>query len=382
MRAAGAYAWTARGARAACLALASALLLAAVAAARVSGPCSDCHTMHNSQDAAPMAREFTGSGYESRSDPVPSLLVTDCVGCHSSLDGSTWRDSVTGAPIVLSTSEPTFGASADGGATNQGLAAGNFYWVGQSDANGHNILTADATLGTAPGSAVSCGGDSCHDNLNRPYTGSGFLNGRTACQGCHMVSGDAEPSVHGWHHKDDAGPVIASGSQGWYRFLAGHKDGDGHGVSGIEDDDWERSVSASDHNEYLGGAGDKTDTRGMAAEGNTMSGFCSGCHGNFHEQNAVVGGSSPWIRHPSDAVIPATGEYAGYVSYDPLAPVARPSLGGAASAAVVPGTDMVMCLSCHRAHASPYRKMMRWDYHSDDLATSLSGCGVCHTRKN
>lgn len=364
--------------------LAGVLLLALVPGlgARVSGPCSDCHTMHNSQGAAPMAYGFTGSGYAPKADPNANLLVTDCLGCHSALDGSTWRDATTGAPIVLNTSEPDYGASSDGGVTRQGLAAGNFYWVGQDDANGHNIMNSDATLLTAPGNTVGCGGDSCHNNLDRPYTGAGFLNGRAACTGCHMVSGSSTPSVTGWHHKDDAGPVVNSADQGWYRFLAGHETGDGHGVAGLEDDDWEHTTSASDHNEYLGGSGDKTDTQAMAREGNTMSGFCAGCHGNFHEQNTSPAGGSPWIRHPSDAVIPAGGEYAAFIAYDPLVPVARPSLGGAASPAVVPGSDMVMCLSCHRAHGSPYYKMMRWDYRSGDLATSLSGCGVCHTRKN
>ncbi|BBD07190.1 cytochrome c3 family protein [Desulfovibrio ferrophilus] len=358
------------------------LALASTLGARVSGPCSDCHTMHNSQDAAPMAYGFTGSSYEAKSDPNANLLITDCLGCHSALDGSTWKDSTTGAPIVFNTSEPNYGASSDGGTTRQGLAAGNFYWAGQDDANGHNIMAADGSLSTAPGNSVGCGGDSCHNNLDRPYGGAGFLNGRSACTGCHMVSGSVSPSVTGWHHKDDAGPIVNTAEQGWYRFLAGHETGDGHGVAGLEDDDWEHTTSSSDHNEYLGSTGDKTDSQAMAREGNTMSGFCAGCHGNFHEQNTSPAGSSPWIRHPSDAVIPAGGEYTAFIAYDPLVPVARASLGGTASPAVTPGSDMVMCLSCHRAHASPYYKMMRWDYRSGDLSTSLSGCGVCHTKKN
>jgi predicted CXXCH cytochrome family protein len=34
----------------------------------------------------------------------------------------------------------------------------------------------------------------------------------------------------------------------------------------------------------------------------------------------------------------------------------------------------VFCLSCHRAHASPYRDSMRWDY-----SKSAQGCLECHT---
>ncbi|NOZ26181.1 MAG: cytochrome c3 family protein, partial [Nitrospirae bacterium] len=54
----------------------------------------------------------------------------------------------------------------------------------------------------------------------------------------------------------------------------------------------------------------------------------------------------------------------------------------AAIGTVTAGTDRVICLSCHRAHGSPYFKMLRWDYRSTTLATALSGCNACHTSKN
>ncbi|MGE4296518.1 MAG: cytochrome c3 family protein [Desulfovibrionaceae bacterium] len=336
--------------------------------------------MHNSQHGEPMAYSLSGSSFTASATPNPTLLVTDCVGCHTATDGSTWQDATTGAPIVFNTSEPDYGATSDGGQIRQGLAAGNFYWVEQDDANGHNVFASDATLNAAPGDAQGCGGNCCHDNLDRAYTGSGALQGRAGCQGCHMVSGTTTLSVKGWHHKDDSGVAVTSADQGWYRFLAGHYTGDGYGVTGIEDADWEHSASSTTHNEYLGYAADKTSTGGMSRLGNTMSGFCTGCHGNFHTQDGTASGATPWLRHPSDTVLPATGEYADYTTYDPLTPVARTSLGGV-SGVVTPGTDLVMCLSCHRAHASPYYKMMRWDYSSDTLSTALAGCATCHTRK-
>jgi predicted CXXCH cytochrome family protein len=66
------------------------------------------------------------------------------------------------------------------------------------------------------------------------------------------------------------------------------------------------------------------------------------------------------------------------------APVARPNLSQlpANPNMVRPGTDVIMCLSCHRAHGSPYYKMMRWDYTSTNLLDVLSGCIVCHTSKS
>jgi predicted CXXCH cytochrome family protein len=195
-------------------------------------------------------------------------------------------------------------------------------------------------------------------------------------------------SVTGYHHADDTGPVVNSAAQGWYRFLAGHMSGDGHGASGIEDNDWQFTYGTDDHNEYLGWSGAKTSSGSLSSLGDTMSGYCCGCHGNFHlEQDGGV-----WVRHPSDVVIRNTGEYAdafnavaGIGTYDPQVPVARPDLTGwvAASGEVTLDTDLVMCLSCHRPHGSPYPDMLRWDYHDMEVgdSTKSGGCFSCHTQK-
>ncbi|RLA81698.1 MAG: hypothetical protein DRG33_00080, partial [Deltaproteobacteria bacterium] len=44
------------------------------------------------------------------------------------------------------------------------------------------------------------------------------------------------------------------------------------------------------------------------------------------------------------------------------------------------GTDQVQCLSCHRAHGSPYPDMLRWDYRNWP-GGGMNGCAVCHTSK-
>jgi predicted CXXCH cytochrome family protein len=101
------------------------------------------------------------------------------------------------------------------------------------------------------------------------------------------------------------------------------------------------------------------------------------------------GTSGAFLRHPSDWVIPNSSEYSAYTSYDISAPVARPSVATAASATVTPGTDMVMCLSCHAAHATDYDYMLRGDYSAmtaggyADIATATGEgfCLACHTTK-
>jgi hypothetical protein len=45
---------------------------------------------------------------------------------------------------------------------------------------------------------------------------------------------------------------------------------------------------------------------------------------------------------------------------------------------------MVMCLSCHRPHGSPYKDILRRDYDlmiANDSSKS-GGCFTCHSYKN
>lgn len=341
---------------------------------KVEGNCSNCHTMHRSQGIWPWNPNWGGPS----SDPIENLLVADCVGCHSNYsDGAptvtlSLQGSSIDVPVVYNIVSPP----------STILAGGNFHWVAQGDdTKGHNVLGVagqDVNLSVAPGNTSGCAG-SCHYSLATsqavfPSLGSG-------CKGCHLAPA---------HHADDDGPVIDNNpeGEGWFRFLSGHSDGEGSGVTGIEDDDWHATSGAGDHNEYLGYGGNYDVSGGGFSDcGNTMTGFCTGCHGLFHWEYD----SSCWIRHPSDTVIPnITGsEYAnafgaagtGTGTYDPGVPVGRPDLTGwtGPSATVTLGTggDLVMCLSCHRAHGSPYSSLLRWDYRGNDL----SGCGTCHTEK-
>jgi predicted CXXCH cytochrome family protein len=360
-----------------------AVALAAPALARVSGPCGNCHTMHNSQDGGSMASTLSGTSRVPDETPNGELLKSDCIGCHSATDSTTWKDPVTGAPIVYNTAEPTYGADAGDG-QRHGLAAGNFYWVTRDSSFGHNIFSPDPTLTKAPGKYSGCSGWSCHVNLDRPYTLGG--RARKNCTCCHTFPSN-------YHHNDDSATVVNSRAQGWYRFL-GSVHFDGHGASGIESPDWEHSATSTSHNEYLGAQkAAMADMSGYTENGNTVTAFCSGCHNSIHanwryvdEFTGEPGGPAltPWIRHPADRALPAGGEYTAYTVYDPLVPVARPALT-TISGTVTPGTDMVMCLSCHRAHASPYPDMLRFPYDQMQAGgggADGTGCFKCHTAKD
>ncbi len=85
------------------------IYIANTARAAVRGVCSNCHTMHNSQDGSLI-----------QPSPDSHLLTEDCVGCHSSSGSETIVTlGNTRIPIVFNT---TAYPSAP-------LAGGNFYKV-------------------------------------------------------------------------------------------------------------------------------------------------------------------------------------------------------------------------------------------------------------
>jgi predicted CXXCH cytochrome family protein len=264
------------------------------------------------------------------------------------------------------------------------LAGGNFYWVqtdGQDD-QGHNIFDTnpDDSLLEAPGNYMGCTGNgSCHDSLHDvSANGPGGLWDRRACTKCHMVDDTYGPIYKGFHHADDSNVPVGgdvNDTDGYFRFLKGHMSGDHLGVCGIEDDDWQATFSDSDHNEYLGNSAAKDTAGQMIWTGPTMTGYCGGCHGIFHISSNSAGGGN-WIRHPSGAVLPNSGEFASYTTFDPDVPVGRPDLTGwtGPDSTVTPGLDLANCLSCHRAHGSPYPKMLRWD-----MTDRAGACATCHT---
>ena len=367
----------------------SLLLWGGTSYAKVTGRCDNCHTMHNSQD---------GADLYAAPAPYDYLLVGGCVSCHSSSNSSTtYALDTSTVPVVNYT-----GA----GAPTDHLAGGNFYWVadlgGNVDARGHNVLgisdedaALDASIGGPGAPGNQYGGDcqsmGCHGTLAAENTS--LLRLGSGCQGCHL-------KVR--HHANDGTGTkyVDSAAKGWYRFLAHHSGGDvlNYGVKGIEDADWQATVGPADHNEYLGVPEDKTKLGGgTTLENYSMTAFCCGCHGDFHTQNANAatgtGSQSPWLRHPSDFVIPAsTGlEYSGMsTSYDSLSPVARPTGfawdSNTPNGNVAPGTDMVMCLSCHVPHGSANDDLLRWDY-AEMVAgggglLENQGCFYCHVTKD
>ena len=359
------------------VALLGLLAFSSVVKAKVTGLCSNCHTMHYSQHGSVLAAWGSGGPYQ-------YLLINDCIGCHSNSSGN--ATIVNGTPMVLTSSAPAYPPD---GSSSSTLAGGNFYWLVNGngsydkDTLGHNVtdipgVDKDGNNGNSAPGGTNCA--TCHDtNLLTPQTHSGRTY--SGCEFCHNVK----------HHADDSSTVVGE-TGGWFRFLnfcsyhPSTYQPDGFvGVKGIEASDWEQNPSSTGHNEYQGASGSDTS--------HSISQYCAVCHGDFHDkpgESSDTGGSSPWLRHPTDYAIPNSGEYAyafgasgGTGTYDPLVPISRPDMTSftAVSSQVRIGTDQVQCLSCHRAHGSPYPYMLRWDYKSWP-GSGTNGCAVCHTSKD
>ncbi len=339
--------------------------------ARVSGPCSDCHSMHYSQNNSVLSEWDEGG-------PHQALLRSDCGGCHTGTNefgGDT--------PFVTSTA-PTYGANGTGTDTTT-LAGGSFYWVTQpvygavgGDATGHNVAgltNADSILHTPPGFD---GGRAAADG-SRPGGGIWPSEQQVTCAGvygCHGTHAEASQTsaIHGAHHGDLGGARINPGNApaAGYRFLVG--------IEGYEDPNWEFHPTADAHNQYKG-----VDNPG-GSNTNTISSLCARCHGAYHSGAGNVGTASPWLRHPTDYDMGKTGvssEYRNYggagKSYNQAVPVASETVSTVKNSVTFSKDTIVTCVSCHRAHGSKYYKAMRWNY-----AGSATGglCTECHSNKN
>jgi len=387
--------------------------------AKVTGNCSNCHTMHSSQNGTSDGANSPIDFGEEGSLPNDALTKADCIGCHSNtgpativeVGGNPGDPETSRIPIVYNMTQPV----------NE-LAGGNFYWMtsasggidqAEIDNRGHNVLAGpggslaaegislkDSVLNDAPGNRIAETGlmaESC-------YPCHLYLNGRDfnltlnpalinepfcGCKSCHT-------KIQGKHHADDHASAdpddynnIVHDTMGCYRFLQDH-DTAISGVWGIESYDWEQSKGA-DHpiNQYQG-----SDPAKLSSEqDHSISDHCGGCHGNFHAKdrtNSSGINSSPWMRHPTHIGLPAGGEFNPYTTYSLDAPVARrnltPYTNPAERSKVNPsgytGNDQVMCLSCHRAHASQYPDLLRWDYSAIEANNGKSGgCLICHTGK-
>lgn len=368
------------------------------AEARVTGKCENCHTMHNSQNNATQVHVGSTAGWDVSTKQLTNgdtfgvreqLLKSDCVGCHSATDNSTTIITDTNGnkvPIVFSMGGLYPAAPLAGGNFALNTGAANIY--------GHNVagISGIDSLPEAPGKGVLCGTTSCHDSLalddaaTEPFKYETISQGNfNGCKGCHNKVGH--------HNPNDTS----------YRFLGGHGEAglsivEGKSSFDYEEVNWEVAANNATHNFY----------KKSSAVKDSMGAFCAGCHQEFHASGTIEGTLdnggdpntdglivknsavvNPWLRHPTNVNIPLDplGEYVALkdTAYDPAVPVAQNPADTVAQRDQVNAGDQVMCLSCHRAHASQYPDALRFNYTAMKAHAGSSagvGCFYCHTTKD
>ncbi len=330
--------------------------------AAVQGICSDCHTMHNSQGGSLMAQDETGTGTDT---PYRNLTRSNCMGCHNGNLDATYPNVVMSyatedANVAAGGSFATHSAPADDAKVHNvtdgsGNAFTGLTMTTDSD-NGATVpggLPAGMNLGTGtdlPANFTCAGTNGCHGDVNA------------------VAKDTADDGIRGYHHESTA-----------YRFL--EIAGGGGAVSGKGSTDWEMGgASATNHNVY-------------AAGNQGINGLCANCHQNFHNSggiNGQTGGGSEWIRHPTDNLLSDVASWdlsSIAADYDRTPFCFTDGSAGAgldtatAYTAATVGAA-VSCLSCHRAHGSPYDDLLRFAY-SGMIAggTTDTGCLNCHYKQ-
>ncbi|BEH09551.1 cytochrome c [Geobacter sulfurreducens subsp. ethanolicus] len=334
--------------------------------------CEGCHTMHNSLGGQQMntaTAQFTTGPYLLQGTDQSS----SCLNCHQHA-GDTGPSSyhISTAEADMPAGSPPLQLTPGG---DFGWLKKTYSWVPRAGAatewshgerKGHNIVAADynyvvdSTITAAPGS------------MNTPYPANQF-----SCISCHDPHGTYRITSLGVQAKTGK-PIRSSGSYGAvpdattavgvYRLLggAGYKPkslsgGDAFMFAApyaVAPNSYNRSEATSD-------------TR--VAYGRSMSLWCANCHGQMHTTFGT-------LVHPADQNLgpfvaqiynsyKKSGNLTGVVdtAFTSLVPFQSDNThdlnalkAQTTSTAGPISTDRVMCLSCHRAHASGFDSMMRY----------------------
>jgi len=344
--------------------------------------CEGCHTMHNSLNgttfntAAPkwIGTQFQSGAYLLQGE-TPS---TACLNCH-------------GAGSTTSSYHVSTEAVVPGGAQlpMQYTPGGDFSWIKMTNNSigskrGHNITSTTFAYDKDSRLTVSPGGD--YPALTMGCTGCHNPHGQTRMLSTGSFANTGEPIVESGSYGGEATNGQAVGA---YRLLggAGYKSKDG-GASTAFVNNPPIAVAPSSYNRAEVSDGAMV----RVAYGAGMSEWCANCHASIHLTSAYTSGTVG-LKHPAgnNAAVGATiaTNYQTYVSsgnmtgsagtsYNSLVPFAENETDVAVlmaqqvTTAGPSASSTVSCLSCHRAHASGFDSMVRYDL-SGELITDAAG---------
>jgi len=362
-----------KGLRISFIVLAAALMafgLSGTALAFHSGGVAECMGCHNIHDAKSTSALMVGTD-----------ISSTCMSCHLAAGASSYHIATPDADM------PT------GTPPGNRTPGGDFGWLKKTytysprtgtttteagERHGHNVVAvdygyvADGTNTVAPGgdmvaTDLSC--NSCHDNhgkLRRSGTDAAPVWG---------VSG--APIVGSGSYDTSATPA-AGQAVGAYRILRGTGSTAGSGGK----------TFTAIFNAVVPATYNRTEAVSptRVAYGFGISDWCSTCHPDMHS------GSSSKMTHPVNQQLgtTVTANYNAYVasgnmtgtsatSFDTIVPFQRDNSSDYTALKLLakndgsdlsgPATsDRVMCLSCHRSHASGWEFMGRWNNAGEFMA--------------
>ena len=343
--------------------------------------CSGCHTMHNSFGNEPMTINTLSQGTGNAFLLKGSDQSSTCLNCHSSP-----TDTAPSSYHISSIYNVGTGPV-------ERTPGGDFTWLthdftytahgetetSEGENHGHSInaadfgYVADATRATAPGGtydATKLHCSSCHDPHGKyRILADGSVSNGTVSEGTKPI----KMSGSTWSTSNASSPT-ADYAVGVYRLLAGHGYSAKSYTAYSFTNDPPVAISPSTYNRT------EASTQTRVAYGSGMSDWCGNCHGEFHNSGELI--------HPAGENLDSeiAGNYDSYVktgdlsgthaiAYLSLVPFetgqtnsGRSDLATIAntSSTVGPAADSkVMCLTCHRAHASGWDSAARWNMGTD-----------------
>ncbi len=364
------------------------------------GDCNGCHSMHNSFEGT---ANVTGRPFAQGSGPF-LLKANDqsgvCLNCHNAADTapSSYHISTSGIIPYDSTSPVEMTPGGDFAwlkKTMTFIVNGNTS-TNDGERHGHNIVAADfgyipdttliqAPGGTYPSANLAC--SSCHDPHGRYRRFADSTYNTTGLP----ISGSGS-------YNNSADPVAGVSAVGAYRILGGN----GYQPKSLAGSyaftaDPTDVVVASTYNRSEAGDGTAANANGTGIfYGRNVSEWCANCHIALH-QDSITSGTTGF-RHPSSNGAKLTSTivttYNAYVTsgimtntdtskaFSTLAPFATDTpdrsvmkpqavtgTGGSSNHASATTADNVMCLSCHRAHATAFQSMLRWNQSGNEFLT-------------
>jgi hypothetical protein len=322
--------------------------------------CVGCHEMHGAASASLLKGGDTSS----------TCMLSTCHAQQTAGSYHIYTDAISGNPASI-----PFNYTPGG---DFGWLKKNYYWTVRGGLNtemgqhhGHNVIATDWSLGVDTDNATAPGGT--------------FPSGQLGCISCHDMHGKGRWLSTGTYAKTGQA-IWSSGSYGATPTVVGSENlatgvyrllrGGGDVVDGVT---FAGTPPVAVTNSTYNRSEFYTQTRTVYGSG--MGDYCGVCHPDMHSTAGI-------LRHPTEQVMSGAiqGIYGSYVksgdmtgaaatSYLSLVPyeegltyttgnitaMKSRALTTDANLSGPTGAATVMCLSCHRAHATAFVEMLRYE---------------------